>query len=145
MDARIYPLTLYFDGSCPLCQREMNFLVARDHRCRLRLIDVSRCDFANDTGLPKARLMARMHARRGDGALVDGIEVFRLAYEAVGLGWLVRPLAWPIMAPALDRLYMLVARHRNRVPQWCSALLFGHASRRGDCRAGRCTLPGGRP
>jgi predicted DCC family thiol-disulfide oxidoreductase YuxK len=145
MNDTTYPLTLYFDGSCPLCQREMNFLVARDRRCRLRLIDVSRGDFANDTGVATARLMARMHARRGDGTLVDGIEVFRLAYQAVGLGWLVRPLAWPLLAPALDRLYTLVARHRNRVPQWCSALLFGHAGRRGGCRNGRCMLPGGRP
>jgi len=145
MEDRSYPLTLYFDGSCPLCQREMNFLVARDRHCRLCLVDVSCDGFANDTGLPVARLMARMHGRRGDGRLVDGIEVFRLAYEAVGLGWLVRPLAWPILAPMLDRAYMLVARHRNRVPHWCSALMFGHASRCGACRAARCALPGGRP
>jgi len=142
MNARIYPLTIYVDGSCPLCRREMTFLSARDRRRRLRLEDISAPEFANDTGVPLENLMARIHARRGDGTLVDGIEAFRLAYEAVGLGWIVRPLRWPLLAPFLDRLYMLVARNRNRFPDWCSALMFGHASRRGECRKGRCTIGG---
>jgi predicted DCC family thiol-disulfide oxidoreductase YuxK len=140
MDNGLYPLTLYYDASCPLCRREMNFLRARDRHCRLRLIDVSAADFANDTRRPVTKLMARMHARRGDGTLVAGVEVFRLAYEAVDLGWIVLPLRSPLLAPLLDRLYTLVARNRNRFPDWCSALLFGHASRRGECRNGRCTL-----
>jgi len=144
MDNGLYPLTLYYDASCPLCRREMNFLVARDRHCRLRLIDVSATDFINDTRLPVARLMARMHARRGDGTLVAGVEVFRLAYEAVDLGWIVLPLRSPLLAPLLDRLYMLVARNRNRMPHWCSALLFGHAARRQGCHDGRCDLQGDR-
>jgi predicted DCC family thiol-disulfide oxidoreductase YuxK len=144
MDNRLYPLTLYYDASCPLCRREMNFLVTRDRHCRLRLIDVSSADFVNDTRLPVAKLMARMHARRGDGALVDGVEVFRLAYEAVDLGWIVLPLRSPLLAPLLDWLYTRVARNRNRIPHWLSSLLFGHAARRRGCHDGRCQLRGGR-
>lgn len=144
MNDRTYPLTLYFDGSCPLCMREMIFLRARDKRWRLRLVDVSAPDFDNDTGVPVATLMGRMHARCADGTLVDGVAVFRLAYEAVGLGWIVGPLRWPVLVPVLDRLYMLVARNRNRFPDWCAALMFGRASQRGDCRNGRCTLSGDR-
>jgi predicted DCC family thiol-disulfide oxidoreductase YuxK len=138
------PLTLYFDASCPLCRREMDFLVARDRHWRLRLIDVSAPDFGNDTGVPVAQLMERMRARLGDGTLVDGVEVFRLAYEAVGLGWIVRPLRSPVLAPLFDRLYMLVARHRNLVPRWFSAVLFGHAARRQGCNGGQCRVQGDR-
>ena len=134
MNDTTYPLMLYFDGSCPLCRREMDFLVARDRCCRLRLIDVGAAGFHNDTGIPVATLMTRMHARRGDGALVSGVEVFRLAYEAVGLAWLVWPLRTPGLAQVFDRLYGMVARHRNRVPHWLSAALFGHGCRRGLCR-----------
>jgi len=145
MNDTIYPLTLYFDASCPLCRREMNFLVARDRRCRLRLLDVSAAGFHNDTGIPVATLMARMHARRGDGALVSGVEVFRLAYEAVGLAWVVRPLRTPGLAHLFEQLYRLVARHRNRAPHWLSSALFGHGTLLPACRDGVCRVDGEQP
>lgn len=145
MNDKLYPLTLYYDASCPLCRREMNFLVGRDRHCRLRLVDVSTAGFDNDTGVPVAVLMARMHARRGDGALASGVEVFRLAYEAVGLGWIVWPLRTPWLAQVFDRLYTVVARHRNRVPHWLSAALFGHGGLLPGCRDGVCRPAGDRP
>ena len=36
-----YPLTVYFDATCPLCTAEMGAMQARDSAKRLRLVDCS--------------------------------------------------------------------------------------------------------
>ena len=41
MNASRYPLTIYYDASCPLCAAEMHALRDEDHACRLRLVDCS--------------------------------------------------------------------------------------------------------
>jgi predicted DCC family thiol-disulfide oxidoreductase YuxK len=59
--------------------------------------------------------MARMHAVRPDGSLVEGVEVFRRAYAALGLGWLLAPTAWPDLRQLSDAGYRWFARNRGRL------------------------------
>jgi predicted DCC family thiol-disulfide oxidoreductase YuxK len=135
-----YPLTLFYDASCPLCRHEIEFLAARDALRRLQPVDVSHPDFVNDTGVPLATLMRVMHGRRPDGQLVRGTEVFQLAYRAAGLGWVAGPLSWPILAPLWNGFFSFVGRHRQWFPAWLSATIFGRHGRRGNCRDGQCQL-----
>ena len=37
-------LTILFDGGCPLCQREIDFLQSRNHEGHLRFIDINSAD-----------------------------------------------------------------------------------------------------
>lgn len=135
-----FPLTLFYDASCPLCRREIEYLAARDALRRLVPVDVSRPDFDNDTGVALGTLMSVMHGRRPDGQLLRGAEVFRLAYEAAGLGWVAAALSWPPAAPFWSIFFRVIGRHRNHVPDWLSAALFGRDGRRGTCRDGACQL-----
>jgi predicted DCC family thiol-disulfide oxidoreductase YuxK len=48
-----YPLTVYYDATCPLCVAEMGAMKARDTTDRLNLVDCSPQAF------PKARRLAR--------------------------------------------------------------------------------------
>ncbi|AWM92497.1 hypothetical protein DJ564_17570 [Pseudomonas sp. 31-12] len=40
-----WPLTLYFDGECPLCAREIKFLNQRAKDARLRFVDIGSDEF----------------------------------------------------------------------------------------------------
>jgi predicted DCC family thiol-disulfide oxidoreductase YuxK len=113
-----YPLTLLYDGNCPVCTLEMHALRERDlikqpDAPKLRLVDISAPGFdPRPYGASLAAMNALIHAQRPDGSLVIGVEVFRLAYGAVGLGHWVAPTGWRWLKPLVDRGYALFAAHR---------------------------------
>lgn len=145
MTTTLYRLTLYYESACALCNGEMTNLMLRDTEGKLRFVDVSAPGF--DSPLPgttTADLLERIHAQTADGRVLRGVEVFRHAYRAVGLGWLVAPTNWPLLGPLADKLYPVLARNRHRIPRVVSHLLFETATRRAAERAAlrRCH-PGG--
>jgi predicted DCC family thiol-disulfide oxidoreductase YuxK len=113
-----YPLTLLYDASCPVCALEMHALRARDlakqpNAPLLRLVDISAPDFDPlPYGASLAQMNALIHAQKPDGSLVIGVEVFRLAYGAVGLGHWVAPTGWRWLKPLVDRAYAVFAANR---------------------------------
>ena len=113
------PLTLYYDGRCPLCQAEMLYLQHRDRLGLLNCVDITQNDFdANATGLSCERAMASIHGRMENGEWVTGVAVFAAAYERVGL----RRMAWLLSRPSLQPLlgwgYARFARHRYTLSRW---------------------------
>lgn len=107
--------TLLYDGECPLCSREIRLLRRRDRRGRLDFVDIAAADFdAARYGTTRDALMARIHGVLPDGSLVRDVEVFRRAYAAVGLGWLVAPTRWPLLRSLFERAYRVFARNRLR-------------------------------
>ena len=109
--------TLLYDGGCPLCSREVALLRRRDRgRGALGLVDIAAPGFDPARyGTDHATLMARIHGVLPDGTLVEGMEVFRRAYAAVGLGWLLAPSRWPLIGRGFDAAYRWFARNRLRL------------------------------
>jgi predicted DCC family thiol-disulfide oxidoreductase YuxK len=122
-------IRLLFDGACPLCRREVGLLRRLDRgRGRIGFEDIAAPDFAAAAyGAERAAFMARIHGVLPDGELVEGVEVFRRAYAAVGLGWLLAPTRWPGLRRLADAGYRLFARNRLRL-----------TGRAGECNARRC-------
>jgi len=136
-----YPLTLLFDGGCPLCRLEMERLRERDGLRRLVFVDITEDGFDAAHYTLEARyedMQAAIHAVRKDGSLATGVEALRLAYVAVGLGWWVAPAQLPLLRPALDTAYAVFARHRYVVSRWLMPLIAGIESRRASRRAAAC-------
>ncbi|HEY6879509.1 MAG TPA: DUF393 domain-containing protein [Polyangiales bacterium] len=120
-----------YDGECPLCVREIRLLEKLNGKQRLALEDIAAPDFdASRYGRTFGELMGSIHGVLPDGSLVTGMEVFRRAYAAVGLGALVAPTAWPGLRPLFDLAYTLFARNRLRL-----------TGRSQACANGRCALP----
>jgi predicted DCC family thiol-disulfide oxidoreductase YuxK len=118
---------VFFDGACPFCRREIDWLRRRDKAGAVRFTDIAAEGFeAEETGKTHAELMARIHGRLPDGTLVEGVDVFRRLYTAAGLGGLVTLSRWPIVRNLLDLGYSLFARYRLRLTGRC---------RKGVCRA----------
>jgi len=129
-----WQVKVLFDGDCPLCRREMEALARRDRHGRLALEDIAAPEFDPARyGLTQEQAMDRIHGVLPDGTVVEGMEVFRRAYAAVGLGWLLAPTAWPLLGGLFDRAYRWFARNRLR--------LTGRAGEGHACREGHCPAP----
>ena len=108
-------LTILFDGGCPLCVREVTFLRRKDgDRHRLGFVDIDADDYAPEAhgGISYREAMGRIHAVSSDGEVLRDVEVFRRAYQLIGLGWLYAPTRWPLLRPLADGAYRLWAATR---------------------------------
>ena len=139
MHANTYPLTLFYDAACPVCRTEMDALRRRDTAGRLRFEDVRADGFTVPAGTTLDRMLASLHGRTADDRLVAGVESLRLAYCAVGLGWLVAPTAWPLLRGPSERAYLWFARHRFAMPAWLGPAAFGLGSRQAHCDDSTCS------
>lgn len=106
---------VFYDGACPLCVKEIAFLRRLDRERRIRFTDIAAADFDADAiGLPYDTLMRRIHARLPDGTIIEGVEVFRRLYGAVGWDALVSLTRLPGIAQTLDWAYERFAANRLR-------------------------------
>ncbi len=106
------PLTVYYDGGCPLCRREIDFYrqrtgadVAYQDICAIDGADVA-------ADLSKQDALQRFHVRDESGALVDGAAAFATLWRATPgfrrLGaWLNGP-PWRAVAEAFYRLFLIL-------------------------------------
>ena len=123
-----FDVEVFFDGECPLCVREISLLRRLDEPTRrIRFTDIQAPGFdAAAVGIGYADLMRRIHGRLPDGRIIDGVEVFRRLYDAVGFRRLVAFTRWPGVAGTLDLAYALFAKNRLRftgrcTPELCEA------------------------
>jgi predicted DCC family thiol-disulfide oxidoreductase YuxK len=143
-----YPLTLYYDGACPICSLEMDHLRERSTDGRLVFVDIDAPGFdAAAVGVAQRDLMAEIHGRTADGRLLRGLPVLRHAYAAAGLGAWLATSGWPLLRPLADIGYRLFARHRQALSRAARPLIDGLRARRSArrmqaCRSGRCDLTG---
>jgi predicted DCC family thiol-disulfide oxidoreductase YuxK len=153
-----YPLTIYYDASCPLCTAEMHTLLRHDAAGELRLIDCSAANFSDAetaaAGITQAAMMRRIHARDASGRWLQGIAVFEAAYRSVGIAWLAGLFGNARLQPILARSYGWVADHRMLVSRlgisglfgWCVECLAQRAQRRAArCNASGCDAAGDAP
>ncbi|MCA8961373.1 MAG: DUF393 domain-containing protein [Planctomycetes bacterium] len=119
---------VFYDGGCPLCRREIDFLRRRDRHGRIVFTDIDDASF-DDSGLEFDRqtLMSRIHGRLPDGTWIEGVEVFRRLYSAIGWNGLVAVTRFPGLRWLLDRAYSAFARNRlswtGRCSERCPARL----------------------
>lgn len=111
-----YPLTIFFDGACPICDREIALMRRLDRRECLVFCDFSRPDYdPTSIDISPAELGRIIHARWGDGTVITGVDVFRAMWEAVGLGFLARVTRSSLVEPLIVKAYAWFARNRLRL------------------------------
>ena len=109
-------LTLYFDGACPLCRREIGLLRRLDRRGRIAFEDVSPEGAQPSCLVDRAALLERFHAKLPNGEVVSGARAFTEAYARVpGLGWARALGRFGPTRTMLDWLYARFLRVRPRL------------------------------
>ena len=110
-------LTIFFDGGCPLCQREIDFLESRNQKAKLKFIDINSSDLSLmcEYGITYKQAMERIHALKNDGSIIKDIEVFQEAYHLIGLGWIYAPTKLPILYGIFQFIYRIWAKYRLKL------------------------------
>ena len=119
-------LSVYYDGACPLCQREIGV-----YRCQspiqgegaVRYVDVSDEATNLPKGTTRAQLMSRFHVQRANGEWLSGAAAFLALWDSLP-GW--RYLAWfgrvPGVPWVMERAYRGFLRYRPQMQRWAARL-----------------------
>lgn len=110
-----WQVKLLFDGACPLCVREVNFLKRKDRdRNLISFVDIAADDYNPDdnAGISFEEAMGRIHAITADGEIIQNVEVFRRIYDLLGIGWIYAITKLPIIGSLADALYGVWADYR---------------------------------
>ena len=110
-------LTIFFDGGCPLCKREVDFLQSRNQKGYLSFIDINTSDFYLylKYGITYKKAMERIHALKSDGSVIKDIKVFQEAYTLIGLGWIYAPTKFPVFDKFIEFIYWIWAKYRLKL------------------------------
>ena len=102
-------LTVFFDGSCPLCRAEIGVYKNCEGAEQIAFVDVAAImDGPVARGLDHASAMARFHVMRSDGTLDSGAAGFaRLWLALPGWRWLGRLVMMPLVLPVAELAYRL--------------------------------------
>ena len=115
-------IEVFFDGGCPLCLREINFLRRRDRHGKIKFTDIDTPEFRPEFyGKTYDELMAKIYGRLPDGTWITGVEVFRRLYSAIGFGPLVLLTRLPVISQIMDLGYVVFAKNRLRLTGRCTA------------------------
>ncbi len=107
-------LTLFFDGSCPLCLAEMDLLKHKDQGGVLKFEDITGKDFSVERhGFSCELAMKSIKGKTSTGELLDGVAVFAKAYELVGMKRYAQLLGAPRLQGLLSWAYLKFAKHRH--------------------------------
>lgn len=115
---RDWQVNLLYDGDCPLCLREVNFLQKKDAgRGIVKFTDIADLNYSAEEngGVDFETAMGRIHAVLADGTVVKNVEVFQQTYDALGIGWIYAATKWPVIGPIVNKVYDLWADKRLAV------------------------------
>ena len=98
--------TVYFDGSCPLCRREISIYQRAIRSRPIDWVDVSATAESEIAGRSCGDLMTRFHVRTPNGDMLSGAAAFvALWLMFPGWRWLGRFGSLPGMCAVLEVLY----------------------------------------
>jgi predicted DCC family thiol-disulfide oxidoreductase YuxK len=107
-------LTVWYDGACPLCIREIAFMRRLDKRKAIHFVDVAPADAT--CPIDRTLLLARFHAQETGGPVLDGAAAFAAMWRAIPV---LRPLGLiarnGVVLALLERAYTMFLKIRPRL------------------------------
>ncbi|ELS31759.1 MULTISPECIES: thiol-disulfide oxidoreductase DCC family protein [Pseudanabaena] len=113
--SKSWKIKLLYDGACPLCLREVNFLKSKDgDRGLVKFVDIAADDYqpADNAGIDFKTAMGRIHAVLPDDTILQNVEVFRQIYDLLGIGWIYAITRLPLVGRLADAIYGVWADYR---------------------------------
>ena len=125
-------LTMFYDGLCPLCQAEIQFLSGRNQAGLLSFVDINSTEYSPErVGVSCDRALASMCAQYDDGQLIEGVEVFSAAYSRANLPKLAWIFSRPALKPFWNVAYRFFAKHRHMISALFGPLALRLINRKG--------------
>ncbi|ATC97018.1 thiol-disulfide oxidoreductase DCC family protein [Pseudoalteromonas tunicata] len=127
-------LTVFYDGTCPLCVAEMDRLRELNGQNKLHFADIYMPDFEKQ--YPSIDVVAAnliLHAQWQDGSMIYGLDVTVAAWQQVNKHKWLKILRFPVIKPLADWVYLFFAKNRYSI----SKLILGQSR----CTSNSCELP----
>ena len=130
----VFPLRIFYDGSCSVCATEVERYGRKDRDGRLALVDISASDFdPHPFGVTMEEFMYQMHAIDRSGRVFRGVEAFWAIWQAFPastlLGLCGKLIMLPLINPLARLCYRMFAGIRGYLPK-----------RHKECTAGSCRI-----
>lgn len=124
-------LTLFYDGSCPLCVKEINTLASLDENKQIKLVDIQTTPLCIEYPMiDHDEATTILHGMLPDGKIILGLDVTARAWSIVGKHSWIQLLRLPVIRTISDVAYLFFARNRYSI----SWLLTGRS------RCNTCTI-----
>ena len=111
-------LIVWFDGTCPLCQREIAWMQRLDTRHAIEFIDLT--EHGVVCPIDKTELLKRFHAQE-NGVLLSGAAAFAAMWRSIPV---LRPLGLlarhEFVLSFLEKLYLIFLNYRPRIQRFVS-------------------------
>ena len=110
-------LVFLFDGGCPLCVRETNFLKSKDIQNQIKFVDINDEKYNSTlfSDITYEMAMSNLHGILENGVIIKGLDVLAFSYELIGLGWVYSPLKIKFLSPLLRLIYRYWAKYRLQI------------------------------
>lgn len=113
MTMRVPPVTVWYDGACPLCRREIALMRRLDRRGAIHFVNAA--EPGTPCPLDRADILSRFHVREGE-RMLSGAAAFAAMWRAIPM---LRPLGilagWRPMTPLFEAGYRIFLRLRPRL------------------------------
>ncbi len=108
--------TMFYDGGCPVCSREVAHYQRLDRHGRIEWADIHADPrIANSIGLTYEEAMARLHVRDRSGKVLSGAWAFAAVWDELPYyRWLARLLRALHLLPVANLAYIPFAKRRFR-------------------------------
>jgi predicted DCC family thiol-disulfide oxidoreductase YuxK len=116
-------LTIYFDGSCPLCLAEIHVLKSNNQQQLLNFVNL------NDQNLIDAEINCQLafeiiHAKLGSGELLKGSRVFEEAYKRSDLKLMKYLFSLKPFKILYGFFYIAFAKYRRQISRFIGPVLL---------------------
>ena len=112
-------ISIYYDGLCPLCSREIDHYRKQKGSENLLFIDITSPNFDPiKEGLDPLRVHQVMHVRTSDGQIKTGVDAFIVIWKNLPkYHWLSRWAQKSLVRPILNMGYLAFAFVRPYLPR----------------------------
>jgi len=109
-----YTTTMFYDGGCPLCSKEVEHYKRIDKNDNVQWLDIcSNPETLHDHGISYDAAMKHLHVLNQRGEIVRGAYAFNALWSALPrYRILARLSSVPGVLPVMDRVYEQFARRR---------------------------------
>lgn len=110
--------TVYHDGECPLCNKEVAMMQKIDVKKAIKWVDISKDKQAlADAGISYQQAMERIHVADQSQNMKTGVAGFLTVWQHLPYYRRLVPIVkhTPLLLPLMERVYTFFAKHRLRL------------------------------
>ncbi|XP_048728758.1 uncharacterized protein LOC125646476 isoform X2 [Ostrea edulis] len=116
--SRIHKSKVLYDGECPICMIEINFLKKYFNKeGKVEFVDITKGSYKPEdhSGVTYQEAIGNMHVIGENNQVYKKMDGIREMYRGVGLKGFAKFTEMPVIRPVSDRMYDIFAANRFRL------------------------------